>query len=222
MTALDGEKKGAWSFYHWAALGSLLALPVAVVIRVLAGTSASLESRLMAEKLALGFGGVLLLAGLAAGVVALCGIPRYGRRHILWMAVVGILLTLGGGARATAWFLGDMAKAREVLKNPGTVEEQLNAIAERLNRHKGEMIDGNTRLAGVEVLPGRTLVYHYTVLKVSREEFAIGLLKIEANMKEAYKEEPEMRGYRENGVTVVSRYANEAGEDWGEVKVGGD
>lgn len=34
---------------------------------------------------------ILVIAGLAGGIVALCGIPRYGTSRLLWRGLVGVL-----------------------------------------------------------------------------------------------------------------------------------
>lgn len=166
------------------------------------------------------FGGICIVVGLVAGVVAFFGIPKYGRKGLLWKALVGTLLPLGLFALAVPTFLVAVAKSRELAAHPPTVEEQLTKIVDRLNGRKGEMIDANTQLAGAEAGPGRTLVYRYTVLKVSRENFDAGLPRIRENFQKAYESSAEIRAFRENGVTMISRYANEAGEAWGEIKVG--
>lgn len=38
------------------------------------------------------FGGVVLILGVAAGVVALCGIPKHGAKGLLLRAIVGLTL----------------------------------------------------------------------------------------------------------------------------------
>ena len=37
---------------------------------------------------------IAIISAIPAGVIALCGIPRYGRRKLLWKGLVGMILPI--------------------------------------------------------------------------------------------------------------------------------
>lgn len=85
------------SFYHRVANYAVLIFPVAFVINIFA----SMVVRADPENISGGvrgllnaISGLLALTALPAGIIALCGIPKYGRKKLLWKGLVGILLPL--------------------------------------------------------------------------------------------------------------------------------
>lgn len=54
--------------------------------------------------------GLIMLAGVVCGIAALCGIPKYGSKGLVWPALTGLLLWLGLSAIAVPNFL----RAREM------------------------------------------------------------------------------------------------------------
>jgi hypothetical protein len=85
------------SVFHRCANASLWCLAAAIIAnmllgpiaRVAAGEGATWAPRAFAATI-----GLVMFAGVALGAVALCGIPRYGKRRLLWKGLVGLLVPI--------------------------------------------------------------------------------------------------------------------------------
>lgn len=83
------------SFHHKAASYGVLIIPTAIALNVtlVAGVSAALsEAPPLVRAGISAIPGFLILSALPAGVIALCGIPKYGRKKLLWKGLVGVLV----------------------------------------------------------------------------------------------------------------------------------
>ena len=91
------EKK-AKSFFHHAATISVWLIPVPFVIQFLAAPYfQSMERTPLGVIIRLGAAALIALsfcAEVGLGLIALCGIPKYGVKGILWKALVGVLLPM--------------------------------------------------------------------------------------------------------------------------------
>lgn len=85
------------SVFHRCANASLWCLVAAVganmllgpIARAAAGEGATWAPRAFAVAV-----GLVMFAGVVLGAVALCGIPRHGKRKLLWKGLVGFFLPL--------------------------------------------------------------------------------------------------------------------------------
>jgi len=76
---------------------SWISIPLCFFVSMMLGTGAighpSKES-VQGNAIVIGF---IILTGVLCGIIALCGIPKYGAKGLLWPALTGILLWLGLG-----------------------------------------------------------------------------------------------------------------------------
>ena len=211
-------------FYRNLATASIFAIPVAIAVNTLSSASASSldpQAKTIIGMISGCLGLLILVSGVVAGIIALFGIRKYGKKGILIKALCGILIPVVLTVLAIPALLNARAKALQIQANAKSVEAQLSLVAERVNKQEPVMIDEDTKLDGAEALPGRILVYKYT-LSLARAELPANLIEqnIRPNLLEAYKAHPDMKTFREEGVTIVYRYKDRSGEAIGEVSVG--
>lgn len=131
---------------------------------------------------------------------------------------------------ATAWRVAALAVA--LFFNVGwadaaepsdaAVDAQLAALAAKMNAGGPVMMDARTRRDSVSTEPGKIIVFHYTLLTTTPEEYQPGGLEKElhAGFVDYYNTNANAKIFRDNGVTVKHVYQDSSGKDMGEVNVG--
>ena len=159
------------TFFHIAATASFCATPLTIIFVIFAGIAATeLDYNF--------FSGLLVFVSLAclffpavgilAGLVALCGIPKYGHHGILLPSLAGIFSPFIAAA-AVAYFglpghiriVADAGGIR--LRQEIPVPPELAACVERFNKHLPIWMMPGLRLNRLEALPNYTLVYSLTL-----------------------------------------------------------
>src|SRR5512134_2039377 len=84
--------KGTKSLAHQAALGSLLAPLLAVLVVAAVRAAWDTKPTAAAGMLVGGFAVLLIAAGLALAIIGLCGIREHGTRGILGRSIAGLLI----------------------------------------------------------------------------------------------------------------------------------
>lgn len=207
------------TFFHKAATASVLAIPLAILISL---GQQGLDRNDRAGSLAVaGLSVLILLGGVIAGIVALCGIPRHGAKGILVKALVGAVIPIVLIGVAIPLALPAIENARERGKAK-SLEIQLSEMVAALNKQKGTQIDEETRLDGAELLPGSTVVYKYSLLSTVRDGISNDVFfdTIRPGLLNTYKNHPQMKSFRENRVTLTYRYFDSEGALIGETSVG--
>jgi hypothetical protein len=85
------------SFFHQAATAAVFAPLIAVGVNLLATVGGQGFDPQMQRNIALSVGlaaSCLMLFGLILAVIALCGIPKHGRKNILGKALLGMFIPL--------------------------------------------------------------------------------------------------------------------------------
>jgi hypothetical protein len=91
-TSQESEEK-LDSLFHKAASFAIFAIVASFVLQFVYG-KIWLQLPPDAARL-LGFvPSIAIISAIPAGVIALCGIPRYGRRKLLWKGLVGMILPI--------------------------------------------------------------------------------------------------------------------------------
>jgi len=211
---------GKGSFFRSLATASVVAPVVAIGVTVLTvaalivvGPHDSATGRI-AGMIVGALACVILLLGLAAGIVALCAMAGHGTKGILVKGIIGVAIPgvlLIGGLTA-----GSFAMQKNA------ADLGLKVSAAEINRKGPVMVDKDTRLEGAEVLPGHTLMYKYTILSVTRDQVPPGKLEaaLRPNILKSFKTSSEMASMRRLGVTLIYRYNDKNGELIGDVTVG--
>jgi hypothetical protein len=210
------------SFFHTAATASFLAFPIAILFGLAcAAATGSVEPPY--KGLATGaitiFSALIFIVGIFSGAVALFGIPKHGTRGILVKALCGIVIPVGLAALALP-----MAQAynSKLIAKEKIIDLQLALVAKQLTKESPKMIDEYTRLDRVDAQPERTLVYTYTILNVAREDLPDGVVEkdLRPDLVGMYVKKPEMKYFRDNGVTVEHVYNDSKGTLVGKTSVG--
>jgi hypothetical protein len=215
------------SFFHQAATAGVFAPLLAIVAYIVSvGAQSGLDPQTKATvSLVIGICNIcILLLGLVCGIIALCGIGKHGRKGLLAKGICGILIPLliFGAAIPAVMAL----KSRGLYGNMSlkSVDEMLKLVADKINSQGGRVIDADTRLEGAEALPGRKLLYKYTIVTKSASEVQLDALNglIRPKLVKIYNSEPDMKLFRDNGVTIIYRYSDKTGQLVGDVSVGPD
>jgi hypothetical protein len=94
------------SFYHKAATYAVCAPLGAILFNIfVSGFARSVDTPSGVRTLVLLIPSLLFLSGIPAAIIALCGIPTYGRKSLLWKGLVGLLFPLLLVAAAIPAFL---------------------------------------------------------------------------------------------------------------------
>ena len=164
----------------------------------------------------------IILIGLICGIIALFGIRKHGKKGIRTKALCGIIIPLLLSAVAIPNFMAVRAQAIKNRRYQMSPEGQVRALADQINKQGNKMVDEITRLDGAEALPNRTLLYKYSIItKTSSEIPPDGLNRIiRRDVVRKYNTLPEMKMFRDNGVTITYRYRDKEGQLIGDISVG--
>lgn len=166
---------------------------------------------------------IIILIGLICGVVALFGIRNHGKKGILGKALCGIIIPLLLAGLAIPNFMAARSQAIKNKQNRMSVEDRVRDLADQLNKQQGKkMIDEVTRLEGVEALPNRTLLYKYSLITKTSSEIPLDALNqsVRPNVVKMYNTLPEMKLFRDNGITIIYQYRDKVGQLIGDFSVG--
>jgi hypothetical protein len=212
------------SLSHTLATASALAVPISFAVTILMNVVLAvtpLPSRRIVSLVMSVLAGLIVISGLVAGVVALFGIPRHGKKGILWKSLFGVLVPvllflLALPAISAAKRLAEKNISVEARRNP------LGQIAGKLNEQCPVMVDEVTRLDSVRTQGGSSLVFAYTLITMQKADFPDG--EFESQMRpivvEAYNTADDMKLYRDGRVMLINRYNDKDGVLVAEISVG--
>jgi hypothetical protein len=220
---LPSERRN--SIFHQAATASVFAPLIAIGVTIFssaARSSLDAQSQRPVSLIVEMASSIIILLGLICAVVALFGIRHHGKKGILGKALCGIIIPLLLAAIAVPNFMAARSKAIKIRQNQMSVEGQLRNFAEQLNRQGKKMIDEATRLEGAEALPNRTLLYKYSLITKTASEIPPDALNqtVRPNVVKSYNTLPEMKLFRDNGITMTYQYRDKMGHLIGEFSVG--
>ncbi len=166
-----------------------------------------------------GLSGLLVIIGFLAGVLALFGLRRYGRKGILVRAICGILLSFVLVVFAVPSLLATSASVQKGAQD-FIIDAALSKGVEAVNKQAPMMVDEETRLIGAETRPDRSFVYRYTIVSTTKATFPPDALeRIRQGILDSYKTNPQVQPFHDLGVTVIYQYSDPAGESLGEVVI---
>lgn len=98
--------------------------------------------------------------------------------------------------------------------NKGTIEEQMKDAAVEINNISPKMVDEYSRLDSATTIADKTFLYHYTILKMTKEEINIDVLTkfIRPEVIENVRNSPELKIFRDNKITMSYNYYDKNGE----------
>lgn len=85
------------SFHHKAATYAVLAIPACIFLNIVLGgiVRSAAESLSPATRLIFSaIPGFIMLSAFPAGIIALCGIPKYGKKTLLWKGLFGVIVPI--------------------------------------------------------------------------------------------------------------------------------
>ena len=147
--------------------------------------------------------GLFFYSAVPAGIIALCGIKKHGRKHLLISGLAGIIIPLLLGVMAIAAF----SKVRE-----SSHAMFLHQVAEEMNKSAPRMIDEITRLDGASIEHNNILVIKQTVLSLAADEIDRDLWMKNAVpvFRTAFRNGPLVNSVK-SGSTVIYRYHGKDG-----------
>ncbi len=151
--------------------------------------------------------GVVFVSVVPAGIIALCGIPKHGRKGLLGPGLTGILLPLLLVGMAVPAFHQVRSNALEM-----RARQQAQQLADELNTGAPKMLDEVTRLEGAKVDPAKTVTVSITLTGVAKSELdpALWQEKVVAAVKQNV-ETTALASLVKTGVTLVYRYTDRDG-----------
>ena len=98
--------------------------------------------------------------------------------------------------------------------NKGSIEEQMKDAAVEINNISPKMVDEYSRLDSATTIADKTFQYHYTILKMTKEEINIDVLTkfIRPEVIENVRNSPELKIFRDNKITMSYNYYDKNGE----------
>lgn len=157
-------------------------------------------------------GGLFMLSGLPAGIIALFGIPRLGTKGLLVKGLAGVLVPILLLAMTVPAFL----KVRDASQL--RTEQSLERFAQSLSATGPSKLDEITRFDKVTAGPGRLLTAHFTIIgyraaEIDRTAWNGVVTQVRANI-----DKTSLKRALKAGVSVIYRYADEEGTLIDEVK----
>ena len=94
-----------------------------------------------------------------------------------------------------------------------TFDKAMMEAASELNKTCPIMVDQDTRLDNAAALPGNIFQYNYTLVNLDKSEVNIDTVKkyVEPGLINNVKTNPDLKGYRDNKVTVAYNYKDKNG-----------
>ena len=136
-----------------------------------------------------------------------------GKGLVVIIAICAVVGAATGSAAVKALFRSNPSDA--------TIDKVLAETASDINRNLPMMVDQFTRINATAPLPGKKLLYKYTLLNLDplpdRQTIIDSMRPITVNN---YKTSQEMDGLREMGVTLVYSYADEKGNEIARFEIG--
>lgn len=100
------------------------------------------------------------------------------------------------------------------LKEPAlTLDKELIAISNEINKRAPIIVDSITRLDNVQALNGNKLQYNYTITDTDKDEIDTVILKANTkqNMTNMLKTNPKAKYFRENKIDILVNYVDQNG-----------
>lgn len=97
LPVIDADGTAPSSFHHQAATYAVLALPACIILNIVLGSvvrSAADAFSPTARLVLSAIPGLVMLTALPAGIIALCGIPKHGKKKLLWKGLVGVIVPI--------------------------------------------------------------------------------------------------------------------------------
>jgi len=148
------------SFFHKAASYAVLAMLFAVAISLGGRIFDALKEPPFAALIS-GLAKLLFASAVPAGILALCGMVKYGTSRLLIKGLAGVILPLLVLSAATF-----VTKGRKLL-----VEKiDMVQIASAINGQGPKMVDQITRLEGATAGPGNRLTLRFTIVSFNVQQ----------------------------------------------------
>lgn len=136
-----------------------------------------------------------------------------GKGMVAIMAICAAVGAASGSAAVKALFRSNPSDA--------TIDKVLAETASDINRNLPMMVDQFTRINATAPLPGKKLLYKYTLLNMNplpdRQTIIDSMRPLTVNN---YKTSQEMADLRKWGVTLVYSYADEQGNEVARFEIG--
>ena len=102
----------------------------------------------------------------------------------------------------------------------GQVVQTLDQASADQNKQLPKMVDAITRLDSTSAGPGKIFRYRYTLIPNGLLDKAKLFDMLRPGIVEAYRTNPGLATFRDNGVTMVYDYFDQSGNALGEIQVG--
>ena len=101
----------------------------------------------------------------------------------------------------------------KIVKSLSSIEGQMELVAETTNKNCPAMIDAETQLDNLEVLPEKVFQYNYTLIHYDRSQIDTLQVKntISQNIVSSLKGNPQLKFQRDNNITLKYQYKDKNG-----------
>ena len=108
--------------------------------------------------------------------------------------------------------IGTVITQQLFFKSP-SFDKVLMEMASEMNKSCPMMMDGETRLDNVTVLPPKTIQYNYTLVNMVKESIDTIVMKeyLEPNITNFVRTDPQMQFFRDNKTTINYHYRDKVG-----------
>jgi hypothetical protein len=199
------------SYHHTAATIGVLAAPLAFLATfALWAAGPRLDPQVQSTVGLAGgsFSLLFMVAGAIAGIIALSGIPQYGKQGLLAKGLCGILLPLA----LVGFCVPLILRAQSVAEEAASSKQALDSLVQEINSQAPQDIDEQTRLEGAELLPGRALACNFTLHPPENSPVtAEALEKLRPQLLENYRHHPDFAVYRQFKLSLHYRYKDTQG-----------
>lgn len=92
-------------------------------------------------------------------------------------------------------------------------DSQLTQLANDINKNLPMIVDAETRWDNTGVLPGKTVLYNYTLINYNKVDIDTIVFRsnMEPQIKNMVKTNPQLKVFRDNDVTFMYNYKDKVG-----------
>lgn len=134
--------------------------------------------------------------------------------------IVLFSISLVAQAAGIGNFFGALMGKSGAIESESALDDVLVKVSQQMNKKMPIPVDNDTRLDSVSTVPGKHLIYHYTLVNVNASDVSADTFHavIEPQLKSRLCANTDMQNFLKHGVTVSYLYKDKNGQPVGGAK----
>lgn len=126
------------------------------------------------------------------------------------VGIVVLVLAFNAGKKV---FSKKTSTDKELTSKQSDFDKVLIQTSNEINKSCPMLVDQETRLDNTDVLPGKTLIYNYTLLNLEKSQISVDTIKkyVDPTILNLVRTSPDMQVFRDNETTFKYLYKDKIG-----------